>query len=248
MTRSFKLFLNWLLPVGLIGAVVVGWRWFIWPAHQKFSEVSHASTNINQKRVRLIEHKTALELLTAQKSQLEDLAGRGLAYLPPSAGVADFVLQLEEMVKSLGLEPTELNVTEDQRAGQAKPAAADELTKPAVKPLASPEPVVIGSSTFNVTMTGSFEQAQQYLNLLETVDRFNTVESLNLTYGTDGLTARLEGKIYHQPLPSFVIKADEPIARLTDQVDQLKKRKHFGDPLSVPTVTEAGSKDPFGKL
>lgn len=241
--------------VVFLGLIISLWHFLILPTQDKLLEIKNAAADINQKRSQLIDRRTTLTNLENQKAYLNDIESRAIAYLPQKAGVVDFVLQLEEMVKTLGLEPSTLNVAENKVTPDTQTSQVsdevDSSKNSSTKNLAASADQQkstngTSTSTFVVSFTGGFAQVQQFLTLLKTVDRFDTVDTINLTYGADGLTAQFNGKIYHQAIPNFTANLNKPVAKIDKQADGLLNRRHFGDPVTIPTVS--GPTDPFGKL
>lgn len=242
---------------GACGTFLV-WSSLTLPTQRELLEVKNASTNINQKKIRLIDHATGLNALAKDESAVTDLANRAKALLPEKSATVDFVLQLEEMAKSLNREPTNLTVAEEKSTAvldssselNSSESETNNGSSTAAKPASNTtkNQPSYGKATFLISFIGDFEQIKQFLALLKTVDRFNTVDQVSITTTTSGLSATFNGFIYFKKIPDFTVKPESAITKIDPSSGELSKRKHFGDPLSTPSVSQGGSTNPFGSL
>lgn len=236
-------------PPVLIVILLLVWVYFITPAQKKLFNALAATENINQKKLQLVDHLTFLTTVETGPVDLTDLASRATAWLPDKPLTTDFWLQLEDMVKSLGIKPTVLSVTEKKLTTTASPAPVEDdgLAKP-TPPATNPPPTTLQESQFLAELTGSFDQILQFLNLFKTADRLGTIENINLTDESGSVTATVEGKIYYQPLPQVTIDPDRPTPGLSDRIKELIGRRHFGEPVATPTPPNQEPVNPFGKF
>lgn len=243
---------QFIYPPVLMVVLILTWAYFILPVQKKLSGVLAATENINQKKLQLVDHLTFLTTIEGGSIDLTDLASRAIAYLPEKSLTTDFWLQLEDMVKSLGIKPTVLSVTEKNltaTTAASVPVGDDTSTKPTPLTTNPPlTPTTRQESQFLAELTGSFDQMLQFLNLFKTVDRLSTIENLNLTDEAGLVTATVEGKIYYQPLPQFAIDPDRPTPGLSDRIKELIGRQHFGQPVVTPAPPNQEPINPFGKF
>lgn len=228
--------------------LLLAWAYFILPAHKKLSKTLTATDNINQKKLQLVDHLTFLRTTAGGSIDLTDLANRAIALLPDKPLATDFWLQLEDMVKSLGIKPTVLSVTEQQSITSAAAQGGDDSSVKPAPPATNPSPTILQESKFLAELTGSFDQMLQFLDLFKTVDRLSTIENINLADEAGLVTATVEGKIYYQPVPQLAIDPDRPALNLSNRMNELTGRKHFGQPVVTPSPPNEEPINPFGKF
>jgi len=163
-----------IFSVSLLGSAFLVVKPKLLTVKEKYQALSRAQTELDL----LVKKRKNLEQLKKQEQRIDQDLQKAHQAFPSQKEVADFLVQLETSALETGSALSSVSFQE------------------AVKKDGSQSPLM--AMTFSLSIKGKFQNLMAYLNLLESLSRFNLVPALSIVSQPDNqIETKIDGEIYY---------------------------------------------------
>lgn len=141
-----------------------------------------------------------LKGFSKDRTTLDATKNEVAALLPDDGNASSFILNIEQATSSIPIIVESLSVNEVKAATKAKTATDSDTTTKTATTTTTAKPVAEKALSFSASFTSDYTKALEFLKLMRTLPRYNTIESIALSgYNSTDNTINLqaEGKIYY---------------------------------------------------